>query len=178
MTATPQPGSTLQVPGRRPADLLDFLEFAHHAGLLTLSSAAAYRLGSSRILSALPQHTTEDLTALDPDHAIALFEAANGQGVSQATCRQYAGSLRRALILFRDYLADPERWHAKAAQNAETVGWNRAADGGMDLTIPLPRSRTMRLHLPADLTENDARLVRRIISSYLRELTTTPAPEG
>ena len=176
MTATPRPGPTTESPGRRPADLLDFLDFAHRAGLLSQPSAAAYRLGAQRIISTLPEHATEDLTLLDPDHAIALFESAKSASVSQASARQYAGSFRRALILFCDYVADPGRWRATAAENADAVGWIPAADGGLDLTIPLPRSRAMRLHLPPGVTENDARLARRIISSYLRELTTTPAP--
>lgn len=178
MTATPRPGPTAQAPGRRTADLLAFLEFAHRAGLLTQANAAAYRLGASRILSALPDHATDDLTRLNPDHAIALFESANAGTVSKATCRQYAGSLRKALILFRDYLDDPERWRAKAAEKRGAVGWSNAADGGLDLTIPLPRARAMRLHLPPDVTENDARLARRIISSYLREIATSPDSEA
>lgn len=178
MTATPRPGPMTQTPGRRPADLLAFLEFASRAGLLTQPNGAAYRLGASRILSALPEHATGDLTRLNPDHAIALFESANTGSVSKATCRQYAGSFRKALTLFRDYLADPERWRAKAAENSGAVGWSTAADGGLDLTIPLPRARAMRLHLPPDVTENDARLARRIISSYLRELTTAAESRG
>ncbi|HTJ72618.1 MAG TPA: hypothetical protein VL551_34085 [Actinospica sp.] len=174
MTATQRPGPVTDAPGRRTADLLAFLDFAHRAGLLTQANAAAYRLGASRILSALPEHATDDVTRLNPEHAIAVFASANTASVSQTTCRQYAGSLRKALILFADYLADPERWHAKAAANSGAVGWNRAADGGLDLTIPLPRARAMRLHLPADVTENDARLARKLISSYLREITTAP----
>lgn len=178
MTATPRPGPTSETPGRRPADLFDFLDFAHRAGLVTHSSAAAYRLGASRIISALPEHATDDLTRLKPEHAIAVFESANAEAVSRATRRQYAGSFRKALVLFCDYISDPERWRAKAAENAAAVGWSPAADGGADLTIPLPRARAMRLHLPADVTENDARLARKIISSYLREITTAPESEA
>lgn len=176
MTATPRPGPATESSGARTADLLDFLDFARAAGLLTQSSAAAYRLGASRILSALPEHATEDLSVLNPDHAIAVFEAAEkSQSVSKATRRQYAGSFRKALHLFRSYLAEPERWHAKAEQG-KAPGWTPACDGGMDLEIPLPRKRSMRLHLPADLTANDARLIRRNVSSYLAAIT--PAAPG
>ena len=166
MTATPRPGPTTETTGARTADLLDFLDFAHRAGLLSQSSAAAYRLGASRILSALPEHAAEDLLALNPDHAIAVFEAEVGETISKVTRRQYAGAFRKALHLFRSYLAEPERWHAKAAEG-RAPGWTPASDGGMDLEIPLPRHRSMRLHLPTDLTANDARLIRRNVSSYL-----------
>lgn len=174
MTATPRPGPTTETPGARTADLLDFLDFARCAGLLSQSSAAAYRLGASRILSALPEHAIKDLRALNPDHAIAVFEDECGETVSKVTRRQYAGSFRKALHLFRSYLDEPERWHAKAAEGT-APGWTPASDGGMDLEIPLPRHRSMRLHLPTDITANDARLIRRSVSSYLEALTPAAA---
>src|SRR5579872_5874613 len=165
-------------PGRVAPDLLAFLDFARRAGLLTEPTAASYRLGASRVLSALPEHATADLTTLNTDHAVAVFDAANAATVSKATRRQYAGAFRKALILFSSYLADPERWHAKAAANTNAHGWAPAADGGLDLTIPLPRHRAMRLHLPPDVTENDARLAKRLISSYLRELAPAQSTAG
>lgn len=159
--------------GTATEDLLYFLNFACYAGLLSHSSAAAYRLGARRILSALPEQATTDLTTLHVEHAIAVFNATDGKTVSEATRRQYATSCRKALTLFRDYLLQPQRWHDKAAEKNPTPGWTPATDGGVDLTIPLPRARTMRVHLPAELTANDARLAKRFLNTYLAEITPT-----
>lgn len=174
MTATPPPSPTLHAPGRTTADLLDFLDFACRAGLLTQPTAASYRLGARRILASLPERSTADLTRLSVPDAIHVFTTCGGaDGLTEGTRRHYAASFRNAMILFRDYLANPGRWHAKAGQNLSAPGWTTAEDGGQELTIPLPRHRTMRLHLPADVTPNDTRLAKRLISSYLNEL---PAP--
>ena len=178
MTATPPPDpATTPPPGRGPADLLAFLDLAFRAGLLSQPTAAAYRLGSRRILSALPEHACADVTTLNPDRAIAVFAADQGQGLSEMTCRQYAAGFRKALILFANYLAAPERWRAKVAEFA-APGWIPAADGGLDLTIPLPKHHAMRLHLPADVTANDTRLARRLISSYLAEIAPAATGDG
>ncbi|WP_344667740.1 hypothetical protein [Catenulispora yoronensis] len=178
MTATPPPEPPAANLGRTPADLLAFIDFAFRAGLLTQPSAVSYRLGARRILSALPAHATADLTTLNPEHAIAVFAAAEGEAITKATCAQYAGGFRKALILFRDYTADPGHWQAKAEQGTGAPGWSTADDGGQELTIPLPRQRTMRLHLPADVTANDTRLAKRLISSYLNELPAAPDGQG
>jgi hypothetical protein len=170
MSAVPPGNRGTVSPGRETADLLAFLDFACHAGLLSRSSTAAYRLGARRVLSALPEQATADLTVLLADRAIAVFNATCAKTISEATRRQYAASFRKALMLFRDYVKQPQRWHDKAAENGNTPGWTPTADGGVDLTIPLPRARAMRVHLPADVTANDARLAKRLISSYLNEL--------
>lgn len=173
MNATPDAPPATGACGKSTADLLAFLDFACRAGLLSRASTAAYRLGARRILSALPGQATEDLTALHLGHAIGVFNATDGKAVSEATRRQYAASLRKAVALFCDYIQKPQRWHDKAAENSQTQGWRPGADGGVDLTIPLPRDRTMRVHLPADVTANDARLAKRVLSTYLAELTPT-----
>lgn len=178
MTATPLPGPATSPPGRGTADLLDFLDFARRAGLITQPTAASYRLGARRILSALPKNATADLTALNPDHAVAVFAASDDADVTEATRRQYESSFRKAHFLYLSYLADPARWHAAAGQNPAAPGWSTAEDGGQELTIPLPRHRTMRLHLPADVTANDTRLAKRLISSYLNELPAVRDGQG
>ncbi|WP_194894134.1 hypothetical protein [Catenulispora pinisilvae] len=178
MSAMPPGSHGTAVPGRETADLLAFLDFACHAGLLSSSSTAAYRLGARRILSALPEQATADLTVLLDDRAIAVFNATSGETISEATRRQYAASFRKALMLFRDYLKQPQRWHDKAAENGNAPGWTPTADGGVDLTIPLPRARAMRVHLPADVTANDARLAKRVLSSYLAEIAPAATTNG
>ena len=128
MTATPPPGpATTPPPGRGPADLLDFLDFARRAGLITQPTAASYRLGARRVLSALPKQAICDLSALNPDHAVAVF-AADDATVTEATRRQYASAFRKAHFLYLSYLADPARWHAAAGQNPAAPGWSTAAD--------------------------------------------------
>ncbi|WP_194913252.1 hypothetical protein [Catenulispora rubra] len=181
MTATPPPGPTTQAPGRTTADLLAFLDRAFRAGLLTQPTAASYRLGANRVLSALPEHATADVTTLNADHAVAVFEDAEGQTISTATRRQYVASFRKALILFSSYIAEPERWHQAAPSEPGTglgPGWTPAHDGGQELTIPLPRHRSMRLHLPPGVTANDTRLAKRLISSYLNEIPAARDGQG
>jgi hypothetical protein len=173
MNATSETAQATGAGGTATADLLAFLDFACHAGLLSHSSTAAYRLGTRRILSALPEQATADVTALHLERAIAVFNATDGKSICEATRRQYATSFRRAIALFRDYLLQPQRWHDKAAEKNPTPGWTPATDGGVDLTIPLPRARTMRVHLPADVTANDARLAKRFLNTYLAEITPT-----
>ena len=181
MTADPIPSPTTQAPGRTTADLLAFLDDAFRAGLLTQPTAASYRLGANRVLSALPEHATADLTTLNPDYAIVVFEDAEGETISATTRRQYVGSFRKALILFSSYVAEPERWHQLAGTGSGTgsgPGWMAAADGSQELTIPLPRHRTMRLHLPPGVTANDTRLAKRLISSYLNEIPAARDGQG
>ena len=69
----------------------------------------------------------------------------------------------KPLILFRDYTADPGRWQAKAEQGTGAPGWSTADDGGQELTIPLPRA-AHHAASQADVTANDTRLAKRLIS--------------
>ncbi|NUP46261.1 MAG: hypothetical protein HOW97_02945 [Catenulispora sp.] len=148
---TPPTGSTA-------ADLIAFWDWAQATGQVRHDTGRANKLACHRILSTRPQWQSLDARALDPEALIDAFMMANTDVLAIGTIDNYASTFRKALGLFRDYLADPDGWTPLRPRHRKRP--RRPIHGAErtpgHLQILLAEGRTAELIYPADLTSADA----------------------
>ena len=163
---TPPTGSTA-------ADLIAFWDWVAASGQVRPDTGRANKLACRRILDAYGQWQSLDVTGLDPEAAIDAFSLAHENDLAVGTIDNYASTFRKALGLFRDYLADPDGWSpARPRHRRRPRRPIRGADRTPGhLSINLAEGRTAELTYPADFTPADAAAA---IATLRRVLPTLP----
>lgn len=164
---TPPTGST-------GADLIAFWDWVADSGQVRPDTGRANKLACRRILHAYDQWQSLDVIGLDPEAAIDAFSLAHENDLAVGTIDNYASTFRKALGLFRDYLADPDGWSPARPRHRRRPrrpipGADRAPG---HLSINLAEGRTAELTYPADLTVADAAAA---IHTLRKVLPTLPA---
>jgi hypothetical protein len=98
--------------------LIEVFTKATEDGKMGTSSLSAYKLKVRAVLEAAGQSMeTTDLVKLDVDATVEAF-LANSKTIVDITKRSYIDAFRRAVRLFRSYVADPKGWDPKATKKA------------------------------------------------------------
>jgi len=98
--------------------LVEVFTKATEDGKMGASSLSAYKLKVRAVLEAAGQSMeTTDLVKLDVDATVEAF-LANSKTIVDITKRSYIDAFRRAVRLFRSYVADPKGWDPKATKKA------------------------------------------------------------
>ena len=160
--------------GSTAADLIAFWNWALAAGQVRADTGRGNRNACRRILSTQPAWPSLDVRDLEEEAVIADYTAAHRDQVSQNTLDNYSSTFRRALGLFRDYLADPAAWspdlprHHRRPPRAASLP--PQAPGV--LQIHLAGGRTAELRVPLDLTPADAEDAMKTLRRVLPALAT------
>jgi hypothetical protein len=99
-------------------------ELDERPSLITVANVENYRAGARRVLSVLPEDEFVDVSAVDAEAAGAAFNAEHGKRLSAAV-RCYVNGFRRAVSLFRLYVANPDTWHERVESGSGKRGGRR-----------------------------------------------------
>jgi hypothetical protein len=162
--------------GSTAADLIAFWDWALAAGQVRLDTGRGIKNACARILSATPGWQNLDVHAVDVQRAVAAYARANVGTVSEKTLGIYASTFRRGLMLYRDFLADPDSFDPDLPRHRPWPQRAATQPGGTGrLQIRLARGRTAELTYPADLTPADA---AKAIHTLRKVLPALPATGG
>jgi hypothetical protein len=87
--------------------MIEVFQAAVARGEMGAGSLAGYKAGVRKVLSVLESGMATDITKVDVEMALAVFEAKTPTLLDQ-TRKTYAADFKRALTLYRLYLADPK----------------------------------------------------------------------
>ena len=96
--------------------LLRFLDIASDQGMYNSNTVAGYRSAVTKILGALSDDETADVTQIDLDNAVRRFNNLNPGALTPESMRAYRSRLAKAISAFTNYQSNPMSFKPGAAQ--------------------------------------------------------------
>lgn len=164
-------------------DLLTFLDWMADKGLAPANTISSRKASSNKVLSALGEDETADVTLVDVDDAIRRFGVKHGQEYSPDSLQSYKSRLRTALDDFKAYCDNPVgfrpagRSPVRSKSDKPASGKNRvpvnhepAAPRQPSLNVvpvAIRENVTVQIgNLPFDLSADEARKIANVILAW------------
>ena len=171
--------------------VIKFLDYLEKKGMMAPATARARKAAINLVLANLDDRQAEDVTVVNLDDLMNIFEQKQGSAVNSASLRAYRGRVKSALADFANYLENPLAFKPNikareriASANPSAVGTaaylpegripdisrsSPAVGGPMASSIlPIPIRENLTIHIqgvPFDLTEAEAKKIAAVIQA-------------
>lgn len=172
---------------RSLAGLLAFLDWMGDKGLAPANTISSRKASANKVLSALGQDETADVTLIDVDDAIHRFGVKHGQQYTPDSLQSYKSRLRTALDDFKAYCDSPVGFRPAGRMSAKVrtdkaappPNKNRPKTSASESVVtpsqpaqnvvPVPIRENVIVQIgnvPFDLTAEEARKISNVILAY------------
>jgi hypothetical protein len=167
-------------------DLVEHWNWAAEKGLMKKNTAASLRSACSKVLSALDDWESVDITAIDIDDTILRFKNIFAKNYQPKSLNVYGNRFKKAIDSYLGYIKDPSAWKPTSRQiqpsnrnnSNNTVSpaitqikemeqsqpTNRDR-GLIDYPFPLRDGVTVKLMLPRDITMSEVKRLNAFMST-------------
>ena len=108
-------------------DVMNFLDFASHRGLMKKSSVQPIKTACNNIFAVLDESEYADVSTLDMEAVIQRYQNINSLKVRPETMHTYGQRVKYAVAEFLRYKENPANWKPSGTQRSSTSAQTSAS---------------------------------------------------